>query len=101
MTNHIEITKLPNKFIGKGQVKGFRFTQIERTGRACIYRVDFENMIYYEVFKIRIEKMPRLNKLYERYPSAKCFGLWAWTYRTYDDAVLRLKMLEESNGKEY
>jgi len=45
--------------------------------------------------------MPRLDKLYERYPSAKCFGLWAWTYRTYDDAVLRLKMLEESNGKEY
>ena len=68
--------ELQQTFIGKGQVKGFAFTQIEKTASCYIYEVKTECSKYYEVFK-RIENT-RFGCI--SYPTNNAFGKWAWTY---------------------
>ena len=68
--------ELQETFIGKGQVKGFAFTQIEKSASAYIYEVKTESTKYYEVFK-RIENT-RFGCV--SYPSNNSFGVWAWTF---------------------
>ena len=67
--------ELEKEFIGKGQVKGFLFTQIKNNGRAYIYKVEDSGNLRYEVFK------HKLNIRFEcvSYPSNKAFGIWAFT----------------------
>jgi hypothetical protein len=69
------IKELQTDFIGKGQVRGFKFTQISKTNTAFLYEINTGDMIYYEVFRKRI------NRRYgcESYPTDKAFGIWAWT----------------------
>ena len=43
--------QLQQNFTGKGQVKGFTFTQIKKNEHAYIYEVNTGNSIHYEVFK--------------------------------------------------
>lgn len=74
--------ELQEEFIGKGQVKGFTFTQIKKSEHGYIYEVNTKDNIHYEVF------YHKENKLYEcvSYPSNKAFGVWAWTCRALDIA---------------
>ena len=67
--------QLQTEFKGRGQVKGFTFTQIKKSEHGYIYRVNTDDNFHYEVF------YRKENKLYEcvSYPSNKAFGLWAWT----------------------
>lgn len=67
--------ELKTTFDGKGQVKGYLFSQISRTNCAYLYEVRGNNTIHYEVFK------RRENSMYDvvSYPSNKAFGVWAWT----------------------
>jgi len=67
--------QLEEKFIGKGQVKGFKFTQIKKTKYGYIYLVEDCKYSHYEVFK------HKENKRFEcvSYPSNKSFGIWAFT----------------------
>tara|TARA_R110000764_G_scaffold55229_1_gene120618 strand:- start:70 stop:321 length:252 start_codon:yes stop_codon:yes gene_type:complete len=75
--------QLQKEFIGKGQVKGFKFTQIKQNENGYIYEVKANGLIHYEVFK-HVE-----NTRYEcvSYPSNKAFGLWAKTYKQLDSAI--------------
>jgi len=67
--------ELEESFIGRGQVKGFKFTQIKKNDYGYIYKVEISGRVYYEVFK-RKENI-RFNCV--SYPSSKAFGIWAWT----------------------
>jgi hypothetical protein len=86
----IEIMTLPNRFSGRGEVKGFEFIQINKTNRGFLYEVRKSGHIpYYEVF------MRKINKRFgcESYPSAKSFGIWAWTFKFKDKATRKLNSL--------
>ena len=75
--------ELQEEFIGRGQVKGFRFTQMNKTEYGYIYSVNTGDRIAFEVFK-------RNENNYHNcvsYPSNKAFGKWAWTCGTYERAL--------------
>ena len=82
--------ELKESFIGKGQVKGFVFTQIEKSAFGYIYEVNTGNRIHYEVFK-RYENT-HFNCV--SYPSNKGFGIWAWTCGTLEKAKDKFDDLE-------
>ena len=83
-----KIKELPKQFIGRGQVKGFKFTQISKTDSAFLYLIDTDDMIYYEVFRKRI------NRRYacESYPTDKAYGIWA---STTPDIIRAIEILNE------
>ena len=85
--------ELEKSFKGKGEVKGFMFTQIKKTEHAYIYKVDYYGGTHYEVFE------RKENERWDciSYPKSKSFGVWAWTYRNISDAVN--KSLEIENAK--
>lgn len=89
------IKKLPTEFTGKGEVKGFQFRQLKRGQKACLYEVHSDGKIHYEVFKIKIGKIPKSDQLYEQYPKANSFGKWAWTNRDYEKAIEKFKIIEQ------
>tara|TARA_R110002049_G_scaffold286773_1_gene468592 strand:- start:264 stop:542 length:279 start_codon:yes stop_codon:yes gene_type:complete len=78
--------ELEKEFIGKGQVKGFKFTQVKKTKYGYIYKVDTKHTIMYEVFKRKENNRFKCIS----YPTNKSFGIWAWTYKNLDSALDRL-----------
>ena len=95
MTDRIK--KLPIEFIGRGEVKGFHFHQLLRGQLCCLYEVASDQTpLYFEVFKIRVFKVPKRNELYEPYPKANSFGIWAWTYSSYNKAIINFKNLNNN-----
>lgn len=70
-------------FEGKGQVKGYLFTQIFMNENGYIYSVSKDGLVHFEVFK-RVK-----NTLYNciSYPSDKSFGKWAFTCGTESRAL--------------
>ena len=81
--------ELKENFIGKGQVKGFIFTQIKKSDNAYIYEVKAYNSLHYEVFT------RKENNYYNcvSYPSNKAFGTWAKTFKKIDEAVFHFELL--------
>lgn len=75
--------ELKTEFIGKGQVKGFKFTQLKKTEYAYLYEVDTGSSIHYEIF----EKKENTQFNCISYPSNKAFGIWAKTTRSYEAAL--------------
>lgn len=69
------IKELEEKFTGKGQVKGFLFTQVKKTEFGYIYKVLDGGNLRYEVFKRKINS--RFSCI--SYPSNNSFGIWAFT----------------------
>lgn len=93
MKNYIK--RLPIEFIGRGEVKGFHFHQLLRGQQCCLYEiVSDQNTIYFEVFEIKVFKVPKRNELYESYPKANSFGLWAWTFNNYQKASDKFNKIE-------
>ena len=83
--------ELKKVFIGRGEVKGFKFTQIHYTNRAFLYEINTGESIYYEVFK------KVLNRRFAcvSYPTSDHFGIWAWTYLSYGEAKERFNQLNQ------
>ncbi|WP_405608372.1 hypothetical protein [Polaribacter sp. Asnod1-A03] len=77
--------ELEKNIIGKGEVKGFLFTQIQQSDKAYLYAVNS----YYEVFK----KKQKTNSKKHCFPTSKAFGVWAWTYPTYEKAMEKFNHL--------
>lgn len=75
--------QLEQNFIGRGEVKGFIFTQINKSEKAFIYKVDCDGCEHYEVFKRKENK--QFNCI--SYPKTGSFGLWAWTYKDLQKAL--------------
>ena len=82
--------QLQEKFKGKGQVRGFEFTQIEKSSYGYIYEVNTGDSVHYEVFKHN--ENTRFDTV--SYPSNKAFGLWAWSYSNLDKAKDKFDDLE-------
>lgn len=74
--------ELQLEFIGRGEVRGFKFTQIKATDMAYLYKVDSGWSINYEVFKRR--ENARYGVI--SYPNSNAFGIWAWTFMSYEKA---------------
>lgn len=91
--NQIAMKELKKQFLGIGEVKGYKFSQIYKTSQAFIYEVSHDRGKHYEVFKRRVNS--RFGCV--SYPSCKGFGIWAWTYSTLDKAIEKFNQL---NGKE-
>jgi len=104
---NIGIKELPKKFKGKGEVKGYSFTQIDNQDGVYIYRVedDESNNDHYEVFNRKLmHPHPRMNPQpewdkYVQYPASGAFGISAWTCRTYEDALVRYYPMREKRRK--
>lgn len=84
------IKELREQFTGIGQVRGFEFTQVERSPYAYIYEVNTGVSIYYEVFKRK--ENTRYNCI--SYPSDKSFGMWAWTFHNKKDAESKMDLID-------
>lgn len=74
---------LEKEFKGKGEVKGYYFTQILANDKGYIYEKRYKDKITFEVFKIKINR--RFNKI--SYPTSKSFGIWAFDVLTYEKAI--------------
>lgn len=84
------LKQLPQQFTGTGEVKGFKFSLICATNRAFLYEVSNGSQIpYFEVFKRKINN--RFGCI--SYPTAKAFGIWAWTFGDINLAMNKLKTL--------
>ncbi len=80
------------EFIGRGEVKGFKFRQISATDRAFLYEVSPTNTnVHYEVFKLKINK--RFNCI--SYPTSKAFGVYAWSYMSFERAKKKFDKLNK------
>lgn len=82
---------LEKEFIGRGEVKGFKFIQIKATDLAYLYKVINGNAIYYEVFKKR--ENARYGVI--SYPTSNAFGVWAWTYMSFERAEYKFNELNQ------
>jgi hypothetical protein len=76
-------------FTGKGEVRGFKFTQLRQTDKAFVYEVNSGDTIYYEVFKKTVNK--RYNCI--SYPTSKGFGKWSWTHMDIESALVKFNLL--------
>ena len=85
---------------------GFSYTQVLRGSRSCIYAQEvMPNLTCYEVFKIKVKpqrkiiingEVLRTVEEMEKFPHDEAFGSWAWSYRKYEDAIIKFKQLETS-----
>lgn len=82
-----QITPLKTHFYGRGEVRGFLFSQMEASDKAYLYRVTTpQNDIHFEVFKHKVNKSPVLDVPQVSYPSSRAFGAWAWHHGTLESA---------------
>lgn len=100
-----KINPLKKTFIGKGDVKGFNYMQIDRGGKAAIYQVNIPNCnhtTYYDVFKIKTSnitwdkngKIVKTNTLSELYPKANAYGKYAFQFSNLNHAINKFKTLK-------
>ena len=77
------------QFEGKGEVKGYDFTQIRQTNKAFLYEVSSGGSKHYEVF------LKRINHRFAciSYPTSKAFGIWAWTFMNLESAINKFNEL--------
>ena len=85
------IKKIPKRFNGKGEVKGYLFVRIKQTKKVAMYRVSYKNHEHYEVF------VRKTNTLFnnESYPSRHQFGISAFTYFSKEGAEEKFNRLDK------
>lgn len=74
--------QLQQQFQGRGEVKGYTFTQIRVTDKGFIYSKELNGSLSYEVFKRKENK--RFDCI--SYPTSNSFGIWAWDCKTLERA---------------
>ena len=93
----MNIKKLPNEFVGVGEVKGFFFKKIKENDRFYIFEVSKNGFKHYEVIKkivvscfldFHTKELDTNNKK-ESYPKSNKFGSVAWTYRNIEKALIK------------
>jgi hypothetical protein len=85
------IKLLDTSFRGKGETKGFLFTQLDASPSTYLYEVCTGESIHYEVIKRKVDN--RFNT--ETYPKAKSFGKTGFTFHNLEKARLRFKMMSD------
>ena len=89
--------KLPETFIGTGEVKDFWFSRLYDEENFYIYMVNTGDSIHYEAFEKKSFPicLDFANRVYstedfkEVYPKSKDFGVWAWTSKNLDRMLSR------------
>ena len=81
--------ELEKEFIGRGEVRGFKFTLLYGNSQAFMYKVTSSGLSYYEVFKCK--QNSRYGVI--SYPTAKAFGVWAWSIFNFDKAKQKFELL--------
>lgn len=91
MKTETKVKELNDEFIGRGEVRGFKFRKLASHSRGYLYEVVNGEHTYYEVFKRRI------NTQYGNvsYPTSKAFGRWAWWIKDLEKAEQRLETLRK------
>ena len=103
------ITKLPDEFIGKADVKGFKFIKYKESEYAYIFKVTmpdiygchyevFEKIIY-PVFEDFATKKKIEDQYYESYPKTRMFGKSAWCCNDLQKALNIFKEINDSKKK--
>jgi hypothetical protein len=96
------VRDLEKEFIGTGEVRGFKFKQIDKTEHGYCYEVTVKKRKHYETFK-RIEKPICIdfdNKIFSEtdkyvvYPSSQLFGLYGKTTLNKEKALTILKNIK-------
>lgn len=86
--------ELKIQFEGKGEVKGYLFTQLKKLPNSYLYEVKNEEdgKCHYEVFRRTI------NTQFDciSYPKSKSFGIWAWTYNELEEARIKQRIIEQN-----
>ena len=84
---------LPVEFVGVGEVRDFKFRQIENTAFGYIYEVVMpeSGLRHWEVFR----RMENVRFGCVSYPKSKSFGAWAWCCDSLAKARERLRGFEE------
>ena len=91
----MNIKKLPNEFVGVGEVKGFLFKKINENDKYYIFKVTNEGCSYFEVIKkvvvscfldFHTKEIDPNNKK-ETYPKSNSFGTSGWNYSTLENAL--------------
>ena len=96
--------ELELEFTGMGEVKGDTFKQLKMSPKAYLYERsdrDFKDFVLYEVFKRKETKesttiIGGVEVHFEakvKYPRSEDFGVWAWYYDKYDDAIDKFNYL--------
>ena len=79
---------------------GFEYIQVLKGNRSRVYKQRVhENRCNYEVFLIKINPERKIGnktiKANERFPNDEAFGSWAWTYKTYEEALKKFNEIEK------
>lgn len=91
-----QISTLPTEFVGRGEVKNFKFRRRIGNPRAFVYQVDTNYpSTHYEVFLAKWS--PKFKKL--SYPGSKSFGKWAWSFTSYPKALVKFNELINESKK--
>lgn len=87
MPSEKTVRELPKTFIGRAEVRGFEFVQLEASDKAFLYEVSIPGVArkHYEVFQRRINRRHKVIS----YPGAKSFGIWAWIYSDLKHAIAK------------
>lgn len=78
--------ELDTQFAGRGEVRGYTFTQVNQSPHAYIYKKQDDTTTRYEVFERKENVNPEWGINQVSFPSSKAFGIWAWQYNTYEEA---------------
>ena len=89
--------ELQREFVGTGEVKGDKFSQVKQSEFAYIYRRIFnDGGECYEVFRRRENK--QFNTV--SYPKSKSFGIWAWCCSSLERAEKKFEEVNKMFGYE-
>ena len=89
------VAKLNKVFKGKGEVKGFTFTQIYSNEKGYVYKVESDGAVHFEMFHIKeapicVDFKKRIyseTETKEVYPNSKNFGIWAWSVNSVEEGI--------------
>lgn len=96
------IHKLEHEFIGTGEVREFKFTQINFSSTAYFYKVETsEGSTHYEVFLKKTvpiclnfeDRIYSETEFKEVYPKSNAFGVSAWCITDYNKAIKKFESL--------
>lgn len=85
---------LEKEFIGRGEVRGFKFTQVQNNTTSYAYKVTTPSgKVHYEVFRKKV--FTGFGSEKETYPTAKAFGVSAWWCSTPEQIQKLVHRIEE------
>ena len=85
----LHIEPLKKCFFGKGEVRGYKFTQLKASDKAFLYEVSYGDSKHYEVFKKKVNTRFAC----ESYTTSKAFGIWAWCIMDIERAINKFNQL--------